>query len=405
MNRTGPRLVLALLAVVGLITAAWYVQVNQQRLSEQREALTRFEQTAHPIVVSTLELRAAQQAYVAAGQGEGYWGARVRATIQSLSDDLLRLRQLTLNAASQAAIDVAAEQVPKLRELDKRAIDYARGDQRLMASDLIFTDGLEATRTIIDQVQTAAVKEREAMTASVAVTETAQVYAALAAGLLAVIVLIALARVAKRDEVTEAMMLAQPSRAQEVELLSGLAHASTTGTQPRPTAAAGLPGGDPETHLAAAAELCTEFARVIDPGELPSLLQRSAKLLDAKGLIVWITDPTGVTLRPALAHGYSSQALSMMGTLPRDGDTATSAAYREGRIETVTGDSTSMAALVVPLMSASGCVGAVAVELPSGYETRPATQALATIVAAQLAALVAVPPIEPASAQRTSNRS
>jgi len=405
MNRPGPRLALALLAVAGLIAAARYIQVNQRRLSEQREALTTFEQTAQPIVVATLELRAAQQAYVAAGQGEAYWGTRVRSAIQSLSDDLLRLRQLTQDPASQAAIDAAAEQVPKLRDLDKRAIDYARGDQRLMASDLIFTDGLEATRTIIDQVQTAAAKEREAMTASFAATQRAQLYAALAAVGLAVIGLIALARVAKRDEVTEAMMLAQPSRAQEVELLSGLAHASTTGTQPRPTDAAALPGGNSETHLAAAAELCTEFARVIDPGELPSLLQRSAKLLEAKGLIVWITDPTGATLRPALAHGYSSQALSMMGTLSRDGDTATSAAYREGRIETVPGDSARMAALVVPLMSASGCVGAVAVELPSGYETHPVTQALATIVAAQLAALVAVPPLEPASAQRTSNRS
>ena len=380
---------------------ARYIQVNQRRLSGQRQALTTFEQTAAPIVVATLELRAGQQAYVAAGQGEGYWGTRVESAIQSLSDALLKLRQLTQNPASHAAIDAAAEQVPKLRDLDKRAIDYARGDQRLMASDLIFTDGLEATRTIIDQVQTAAGNERAAMAASFDAAQRAQLYAALGATLLAGIVLIVLARVPKGEEVSEAMVLAQPSNAQAVERLTALTQAST-GPQPRPTDAAALPGGDPETHLAAAAELCTEFARVIDPGELPSLLQRSARLLDAKGLIVWITEPTGLMLRPALAHGYSSQALSMMGTLPRDGDTATSAAYREGRIETVPGDSERMAALVVPLMSASGCVGAVAVELPAGYETRPATQALATIVAAQLAALVAVAPVEAASAQRTS---
>ena len=113
--------------------------------------------------------------------------------------------------------------------------------------------------------------------------------------------------------------------------------------------------------------------------------------VEAKGLIVWITNPTRASLRPALAHGYSSQALAMMGTLPREGDNATSLAYREARIETVPSEAGGLAALVVPLMSPSGCAGAVAVEMPAGLETRRNTQALAVIVAAQLGALVALP--------------
>ena len=78
------------------------------------------------------------------------------------------------------------------------------------------------------------------------------------------------------------MALAQPSRAQEVELPSGLARAHAATARSAADASDGR-WRQLTRSLAAAAELCTEFARVIDPGELPSLLQRSAQRLERKG--------------------------------------------------------------------------------------------------------------------------
>ncbi|MBI4487187.1 MAG: helix-turn-helix domain-containing protein, partial [Acidobacteria bacterium] len=60
----------------------------------------------------------------------------------------------------------------------------------------------------------------------------------------------------------------------------------------------------PEPDLTAAAHLCTELARVMEPREVVPLLEGAAQVLGAVGLIVWVSDPHQTTLRPALAHGY-----------------------------------------------------------------------------------------------------
>ena len=46
-------------------------------------------------------------------------------------------------------------------------------------------------------------------------------------------------------------------------------------------------------ELGLAAELCTDLARVLDPSDLPELLARTARLLDASGVIVWVADRAG----------------------------------------------------------------------------------------------------------------
>jgi hypothetical protein len=69
-------------------------------------------------------------------------------------------------------------------------------------------------------------------------------------------------------------------------------------------------------------------------------------------------------------------------------------AFRETRVEVVAGAEGRSGALVTPLLSASGCVGVMALEMKGGGESRPATQALAAILAAQFATLM--PSDEPA---------
>jgi GAF domain-containing protein len=146
--------------------------------------------------------------------------------------------------------------------------------------------------------------------------------------------------------------------------------------------------------LAATAQLCADLARVEETRELPGLLARAASVLEASGIIIWMAEGARSELRPVLAHGYSPQALGKMGTLPRDSETATAAAYRAGQLRTVASDTFSNGAIVVPLVTSAGCIGVMAAEVRNGAEAEPAERALATIVAAQLATLITPAPTE-----------
>ena len=130
------------------------------------------------------------------------------------------------------------------------------------------------------------------------------------------------------------------------------------------------------------------MARVVEPRQLPALLARTAGVLKASGMIVWVADPSGRELRPAMAFGYSDQVMARMGSIPREASNAAAAAYRAGELRTVTGEGTTSGALVAPLITADGCIGVLSAEMKGGSEKDESSQALASIFAAQLATLV-----------------
>jgi hypothetical protein len=140
--------------------------------------------------------------------------------------------------------------------------------------------------------------------------------------------------------------------------------------------------------LAAVAELCTQLGRVSNATELPGLLQEAARVLDASGLVVWLWDPVPEELQPALAHGYSDRVLAQLPGLRRDANNATATAFREAQMCVVPGDDAGNGALVLPLLTAAGCVGVLALEMQKRAEERESIRAAGTIIAAQLAALI-----------------
>jgi transcriptional regulator with XRE-family HTH domain len=148
----------------------------------------------------------------------------------------------------------------------------------------------------------------------------------------------------------------------------------------------------PEPDLLAIAELCTEFGRVENTGQVQPLLQETARILDAIGLIVWVWDPQGEELRAALAHGYSDKVLAQLPTVRRDADNATAAAFRSAQACAMNGSDHSSGALVVPLLTPGGCAGVLATELHRGSEQTRSVRAVLTILAAQLAQLIGDPP-------------
>jgi hypothetical protein len=142
--------------------------------------------------------------------------------------------------------------------------------------------------------------------------------------------------------------------------------------------------------LAAAAKLTTEISTFTDQAELPGLLGRAAEVLDARGVVIWMG--AGSELFAAAAHGYDPSVLQRIKPIARNADNATAAAWRTSQLRTVPAVPGGHGAIVAPMLGPGGCVGVFAAETRSGREQDEAAQSVATIVAAQLASVLAAWP-------------
>ena len=163
---------------------------------------------------------------------------------------------------------------------------------------------------------------------------------------------------------------------------------------------------DHDVVLETVARLCTEFGRVVERGAVRELLQQSADALSAAGLILWLADDSGETLRPGLVHGYSDRILAQLPAVTRDADNATAAAFRTARACEVAATAHTSGALVVPLLIPDGCAGVLAIELQQGVRTSRSLRAVAVLVAAALTQLVhrSQPVERPAPVERGARR-
>ena len=156
------------------------------------------------------------------------------------------------------------------------------------------------------------------------------------------------------------------------------------------------------------AALCTDFGNLTNQGQLSDLLARTAALMNATGLIIWVSNENARTLQPALGHGYPPGTLERIGSIPQVGDNPTSAAFTTNRIQVVESSDADTGALAAPLMVADRCIGVLSAELRDDWESSDAVQATASILAAQLAPLLpsdprAVAPV-PAAATGTHDK-
>jgi hypothetical protein len=285
--------------------------------------------------------------------------------------------------------------------------DYLKADESLMASDIVFSEGSVAAGRAAIQVEAARLAEHQAFDADEATLRRLEAYAiGAAAGLSGLILaILGLARGSSRQQVA---VPSEPDASTTGEL--PLRESSTLGRVSSPPVAPAAaipppPAVPPRSAVAlrAAADLCTEFGRIHDLADLKALLGRAARVMDASGLVVWLGNPAGIDLQPVLAHGYSDQVLSLMRAVPRSADNAAAAAYRTGALQTVMArPGTLLGAIVAPLLSADGCIGALTAEVRDGGETSEQVQALASIFAAQLAGILAASSTAAASEARTA---
>jgi hypothetical protein len=289
------------------------------------------------------------------------------------------------------AIDNAAGALQDFEQMDRRARDYARSGQKLLASDLIFADGLEILSGIagsLDQARSIESRWREARAASIRRTELEALGGAAAVGLLAVL-----------------LLTPAPHRGQIAAAAAPPAPVPVPEPVPEPVPVRDtIPSNDlppglertkepsaPSLDFATVAALCGDLARVVDTRALPAILERAAAVLDAPGIVLWIADPDGHELSPIVTHGYSQSMVARLGRILSDAENATASAFRTELMQTVRAEAVSNGAIAAPLVTPAGCVGVMAAEMRQEGEQDSAKLAAAAIVAAQLATLVGPP--------------
>jgi len=355
-------LVLACVVVIGTLFQAYRFD---ERLKIEKTIEDAVTQQLSATGYALADVRQAQAAYLAAGQGTAFWMNLFDEALARVDATLRERQQATQTEGALPHYDAALEQVDALRTSDLRARNYIGGNQLLLASDVIFVESLEIIGRISANVSAA--RDTEVFAARQAQATLTRYQQGLVAG--GFLVTLMLAVLASRKPRSMAPV--------EAPVVADLAQ------QPAPPAPA-----EPLPALDGAADVCVDLARLLDSRDLPALLARAADAIGAKGLVLWVIDESGQTLRASLAHGYPERMLARLGQLPVSGDNVTSLACRTLQPQQVQGTTPqSPGALAVPLVSTTGCIGVLSAEV-TGARATSHHVAIARLIAAQLSAVI-----------------
>ena len=425
MRKPGILLLLILTLTIAFATAGQDYRFDQAIDRERTGGLQLVREFA-AIETALSDVRGAQAAYVAAGQDPAVWIAKSTEAFAQIDGGIARLRQSTLSVDARARYEAAAMALAEQMEFDRRAREHAKSD-RMLASDIIFDDSPPAHRRVAEELDAARTIDTRAYEARV--QRLSRLRYGMNAATLGFVTLLTLlfGRALRREAPADTTAAPQsetipdlglplrPDAKPEIhhERPPVLARpdakpGAAAGQADRSPARAGLPAREAlplrpapappvlpvlpppvPANLSDVAELCVDLGRVIDSRDVPSLVERAATVLQAKGVVLWVADSAGAILRPSITHGYTEKVLTRLGPLQIDGDNVTSLAYRSMRPQTMNSTSPGApSALAVPLLTASGCVGVLAAEVK---QDKPASELLplARIIAAQFAALIA----------------
>jgi hypothetical protein len=382
-------LTLGAVALLALGAAAFFVNQIERQVTAARAAERAFDVSARALVNDLADLRIFQSAYMAAGQDAEHWKGKVAESIPDVSNALVALESDTRGEATRTALAKARSQIVEFGNVDQRARDYLKSGQPLMAGDVIFSEGDSAVNDASREVNDARAAERQAAEAIETDLRKRQAIALAGAAGVVVVAVLLLVLISPRAK-------AEP----EAESLS-IAHAASAA--PKSASDVGVSAPVPESHyvtsrpagpvLRAASQLCTDLGRVSDLDELTSLIGQAADVMDASGIVIWVASADGTYVQLALSHGYAPQVTARMSRIMRSADNAAAAAYRTGQMQIVLArPGESNGAVVAPLLSADGCIGALSAEIRGGGESSESVQALAAIFAAQLAGVLNTTP-------------
>lgn len=361
-------------AVVAVAALAGLWRVDMMRRDGRRAASTI---STHLLLAQEGldQLRAAQAGSIAAGQRSEEWLTRGTAALVQIESALAALAATSNATTARPHYDAATGHLAQITAGDKKARSFIAADQPLLAADALFIESGESQKMLALEISSARDAELAAFEAAATRLGYIDMGIAGAALLVGLVLLIMGTRASQVPaETTESL---------------DVTDRPTAAASPRvdaPTTSAD-PFAAPSVDLSGVAELCVDLGRIVDGRDLPALMSRAAGVLEAKGLVLWVSEAGGTTLRPSLAHGYPERVLQRMGTLPVDGDNVTSLAFRTCQTQTLRSSVEGYGAIAVPLMTGSGCVGVLAAEM-QGAKPGDARFDIARMIAAQLSTLV-----------------
>jgi hypothetical protein len=367
------RLISCVLAFAASGGAAFFISLSEQHIARRRGAARLFDTAVRDVINGVSDLRMSQAAYVATGQDVAFWAPKANAAATNVADSVTLLRAAATTEAGRAALDTAGTMAAMFGQIDRRAREYLEQGMPVMAGDVVLSDGGETAVALVGQIEMARASEQRAAEAEEGAQRRREAIAATGAAAIALLATVLLAL-----RVKPAASSMAPSEAGLDAPASSLREDAVSFANVRPSGAS----------LRAVSRLCTDFGRASDVEELKSLLGQTASLMDTSGLMVWVGSPDGSELQPALAHGYTQEILARMPTLRRSADNAAAAAFRSGKLQVVLAQGSTNGAIVAPMLSSRGCVGVISAETRHGAETSETLQAIATIVAAQLAGIL-----------------
>ena len=376
MRSRAVRLTLSAMVTGALAAAAFFVFNTERQIEQRRAAALRFEERVRAVDRALTDMRAAQHAYVAAGQSPEAWIRKVASLSEEAAHGVDVLRSAAATSDARASLMEASATIVELGQIDRRVVDYLKSGQDVMAADVVYSEASQKVVLAANQVDAARALEQQGVDVTDRESRRRQLYALGAGAALAVVTLLLLgAAPAGSPQVG----VSEPARPVPAPIDEELTFKVRT---------------DAPRHVApmikSASEICTDLGRVADQNDLVKLLGRAADLMDASGLVIWMGNASGGDLRPALAHGYAPQALAKMPAVSRSGNNAAAAAYRTGALQIVLArPGASNGALVAPLLTPDGCIGALSAEINGRGETSDTTQSLAVLFAAQLATVLA----------------
>jgi hypothetical protein len=368
MQKHTNRLIVAAVLIAAGIIGGFFVVVAHRRLAAIDASADDVTRRIAQMMATAGDIAAAQQAYVAPGQPDQPWLERSAMLLQEFGQEAAAIRPLLQSHDAAAELDEIEKDFKAIVVIDGKARQDLQQAQNLLAADLIFSEGHDTIAALVTTLRGLQSAESHAVAARRASLERQQWGGLGTIGLIWTIGLIALVRPPKLDGANLEPANHEPPNLEPPnhELANHLAPATI--------------------DLAAAAEICGALARTTTTAALRDALARSAAVLDARGIIVWMG--AGEELFPALSFGYDERVVHRFGPIPRNAANATAEAWRTAQLRTVSADVMSHGAVAAPINGVSGCVGVFAAEVRNGREEDPATRAVAAIIAAQLAGIM-----------------
>lgn len=376
MHRRAVRFGVVVLLLVGGVGAG----VATRELHRQMNALADSSRDVairlQAMTTTLADVAAAQSAYLMPGQSLPSAAARVASLTQQLDADAAVIRPKLRSVDAAAQLEALASGAAAFQAIDQR-VRQRLADDPAAAAAVISGDAAKALAGMRMTLVDLASAEASASGAERAALQS-QVWTVL--GPLAVAWVLGLVVLARAPKAAVPAMTALPAPPTPLPGASPMAEEA---------ASAPAPAGS-SIDLAAAADLGTAIARMASAAALPDILARAASVIDASGIILWMG--AGDELFAAGSYGYDPKVIGRLGPIHRSADNATAASWRTGEVRTVSGDMMTNGAIVAPMFGPETCIGVLAAEIRHGGEGDAATRAMTSIIAAQLATVVAAWP-------------